>query len=168
MQFKKFLFSLEVFVIFLCLSLYIWYTIASTDRQRQTQNTEMSANQLKNGIESFVSERVSVLQQVRNFWVNSVIVRHEQFLSFCKEIIGQVPGFQAIEYENVRTKAVWSEPFLKTDLVNRPNEESESLRQTTLRQAIQDKSVKVTPILELTTGGKGFLAVVPVFRNGNF
>ncbi len=168
MQFKKFLFSLEVFVIFLCLSLYIWYTIASTDRQRQFQNTEMSANQLKNGIESFVSERVSVLQQVRNFWVNSGTVRHEQFLSFCKEIIGQVPGFQAIEYENDRTKAVWSEPFLKTGLVNRPNEESESQRQATLRQAIQDKSVKVTPILDLTTGGKGFLAVVPVFRNGNY
>ena len=168
MRVKKFLFSLEVFIIFLCLSLYIWYTVAREDRRRQFQNTEISANQFKNGIESFVSERVSVLQQVRNFWLNSKGVSHEQFLNFCKEIIGQVSGFQAIEYENDRTKAVWSEPFLKTELVNRSNEESESLRQSTLQQAIKDKSVRVTPILELTTGGKGFLAVVPVFRKGNY
>ncbi len=101
MRLKKFLFAFEVFIIFLCLTFYIWYTVANNDRQRQLQTTEINANQLKNGIESFVSERVSVLLQVRNFWLNSGAVTHERFLSFCREIIGQVPGFQSIEYENI-------------------------------------------------------------------
>jgi signal transduction histidine kinase/sensor domain CHASE-containing protein len=168
MRFKKLLLSLEVFVIFLCLTLYTWYTVTSTDRQRQIQNTEVSANQLKNGIEAFVSERVSVLQQVRNFLLNGGNVRHEQFLSFCKEIIGQVPGFQAIEYENDQTKVVWSEPFLKTGLVGRSNEEPESLRQTILKKAIQDNTVKLTPSLEFAAGWKGFYVIVPVSRNGSY
>ena len=66
MRVKRILFSLEVFVVFLGLSLYLWYVTETSDRQKHNQTAEISANQLKNGIESFVNEKISVLLQIRN------------------------------------------------------------------------------------------------------
>src|SRR4030095_4462098 len=98
MQIKKILFSLEVTIVFLSLTIYLWHTIETTERQKHRQSIEISANQLKNGIEAFVNEKISILLQVRNFWLNSESINHDEFLGFCRAIISQIPGFQAIEF----------------------------------------------------------------------
>ena len=70
MQTKKILFSLEVTVVFLSLTVYLWHTIEATERQKRNQAIEIGANQLKSGIEGFVQEKISILMQVRNFWLH--------------------------------------------------------------------------------------------------
>jgi signal transduction histidine kinase/sensor domain CHASE-containing protein len=168
MQAKKILFSLEVFFVFLSLTLYLWYVTESSDKQKLIQTEEISANQLKNGIESFVNEKISILLQVRNFWINSKSVTHEQFLAFCREIISQIPGFQAIEYGDRSNKVVWVEPFLGGELANHFGEASEPIRRKMLELAIHKRTVAVTPTLDMMEGSKGFIAIVPIFKNGNY
>jgi sensor domain CHASE-containing protein len=144
MRAKKILFSLEVFLVFLSLTFYLWYITESSDRQKHLQTTEISANQLKNGIESFVNEKISILLQVRNFWINSRSVTHDQFLAFCREIISQIPGFQAIEFEDPSNKVVWIEPFVGSELAEHFGEASEPIRQKMLELAIRKRTVTVT------------------------
>jgi sensor domain CHASE-containing protein len=168
MRTRRILFSLEAFVVFMSLTVYLWRTIETSDRQKHIQSAEISANQLKNGIESFVNEKISILLQVRNFWLNSQTVTHEHFLGFCREIISQIPGFQAIEYGGKSNRVVWIEPFVTSEPVDHFNVASEPIRYATLQQAIQKKTVEVTPTLDLVQGGKGFTAIVPIFRNGKY
>jgi signal transduction histidine kinase/sensor domain CHASE-containing protein len=168
MQAKKVLFSLEVFLVFLSLTLYLWYITESSERQKHIQTAEINANQLKNGIEGFVNEKISILLQVRNFWINSRSVKHEQFLAFCREIISQIPGFQAIEFEDPTNKVVWIEPFVSSEVADHFGEASEPIRHKTLELAIRKRTVEVTPTLDMTEGSKGFIAIVPIFKNGNF
>ena len=147
---------------------YLWYVTESSDRQKHLQTTEISANQLKNGIESFVNEKISVLLQVRNFWINSTSVTHEQFLAFCREIISQIPGFQAIEFGDTSNKVVWVEPFVSSEIAEHFGEASEPVRRKILKLAVAKRTVAVTPTLEMTEGSKGFIAIVPIFKNGNY
>src|SRR5437899_1040315 len=164
MRVKRILFSLEVFVVFLGLSLYLWYVTETSDRQKHNQTAEISANQLKNGIESFVNEKISVLLQIRNFWLNSQSVTHEQFSGFCREIISQIPGFQAIEYGDRSNKMVWIEPFVTNGPADYFKVSSEPVKYTTFQLAIEKRTVAVTPTLDLAQGGKGFIAIVPIFK----
>jgi signal transduction histidine kinase/CHASE1-domain containing sensor protein len=168
MRAKKILFSLEVFVVSLTLTFYLWYVTESSDRLKHLQTTEISANQLKNGIESFINEKISILLQVRNFWINSNSVTHEHFLAFCREIISQVPGFQAIEFGDTSNKVVWVEPLVSTELAGHFSEASEPIRRKMLNLAVTKRLVAVTPTLDMMEGSKGFIAIVPVFKNGTY
>src|SRR5439155_24654238 len=112
MRAKRILFSLEVFIVFLSLTLYLWYVTKTSDKQKHNQTAEISANQLKNGSESFVNERISILLQIRDFWLNSQSVSPERFSGLCREITTQIPGFQAIQYGDGSNKVDWIEPFV--------------------------------------------------------
>lgn len=164
MQTKKILFSLEVAVVFLSLTVYLWHTIEATERQKRHQAMEIGANQLKGGIEAFVSEKVSILMQVRNFWLNSKSIDHDEFLGFCRSIIGQIPGFQAIEFGDTSDRVVWVEPLMVEDF----DVKSRASRHQALLRAIQKKTVALTPVLNFTQGGKGFGVIVPIFRTGKY
>ena len=168
MRAKRILFSLEVFIVFLSLTLYLWYVTKTSDKQKHNQTAEISANQLKNGIESFVNEKISILLQIRNFWLNSQSVTHEQFSGFCREIITQIPGFQAIEYADSSNRVIWIEPFLTNEPADHFKVSSDSVRYTTYQLAVQKRTVAVTPTLDLMQGGKGFIAIVPIFKNGRY
>lgn len=164
MHTKKVLFSLEVTVVFLSLTVYLWHTIEATERQKRSQAIEIGANQLKNGIEAFVNEKISVLMQVRNFWLHSSSIKHEEFLGFCRTIISQIPGFQAIEFGDVSHRVVWIEPLSVEDFDEAGRASSERAQQ----RAIQKKTVTVTPVLNFAQGGKGFGVIVPIFRSGKY
>jgi signal transduction histidine kinase/sensor domain CHASE-containing protein len=164
MQTKKILFSLEVTIVFLSLTVYLWHTIEATERQKRHQAIEIGANQLKGGIEAFVNEKVSVLIQVKNFWLHSKSIDHDEFLGFCRYIINQIPGFQAIEFGDTSDKVVWVEPLSVEDF----DATSRSSRHQALLRAIQKKTVTVTPVLNFTQGGKGFGVIVPIFRAGKY
>src|SRR5258706_1568923 len=153
MQTKKILFSLEVTVVFLSLTVYLWHTIEATERQKRYQAIEIGANQLKSGIEGFVQEKISILMQVRNFWLHSRSIDHDEFLGFCRSIIGQIPGFQAIEFTDTSDRVVWVEPLSVEDF----DLASRSTRHQTLLRAIQKKTITMTPVLNLTQRRKGFL-----------
>ncbi|MFN8008227.1 MAG: CHASE domain-containing protein [Terriglobia bacterium] len=168
MHTKKILIALEVVVVFLVLTIYLWLTIHSTQKQKQSQALDISASQLKNGIESFLSEKVSILLQVRNFWMNSPSVSHEQFSGFCRDILGQTPGFQAIEYGDASNRVVWVEPFLSLEPSAQSSVASEPVRYKALQRAILKRNVSVTPALDLSPGVKGFFAFVPIFRKGKY
>ena len=164
MQTKKILFSLEVTVVFLSLTVYLWHTIEATERQKRYQAIEIGANQLKNGIEAFVNEKISILMQVRNFWLHSKSIDHDEFLGFCRSIISQIPGFQAIEFGDTSDRVVWVEPLSVEDF----DAASRTSRRQTLQRAIQKKTVTVTPVLNFSAGGKGFGVIVPIFRTGKY
>lgn len=168
MQIKKILFSLEVTIVFLSLTVYLWHAIETTERQKHRQSIEINANQLKNGIEAFVNEKISILMQVRNFWLNSDSIKHDEFLGFCRAIISQIPGFQAIEFGDKNNRVVWVEPFLSNEAIEDFNMAAEPVRFNTLKRAIQKKTIAVTPVLDLVQGGKGFVVIVPIFRSGRY
>jgi signal transduction histidine kinase/sensor domain CHASE-containing protein len=161
---KKILFSLEVTIVFLSLTVYLWHTIQDAERQKRHQAIEIGANQLKNGIEAFVTEKISILMQVRNFWLHSKSIDHDEFLGFCRSIIGQIPGFQAIEFGDTSDRVVWVEPLSVEDF----DAASIKSRQQALQRAIQKKTVAVTPILNFTQSGKGFAVILPIFRTGKY
>jgi signal transduction histidine kinase/sensor domain CHASE-containing protein len=165
---KKILFSLEVIIVFLSLTIYLWHTIEATERQKRNQAIEISANQLKNGIEAFVNEKISILMQVRNFWLHSRSISHEEFLGFCRSIISQIPGFQAIEFGDTNHRVVWVEPFLSNESTEKFSIAAEPIRFRTLQRAVQKKTVTVTPVLDLAQGDKGFVVIVPIFRNAKY
>lgn len=165
---KKLLFSLEVFIVFLSLTLYLWHTIQTTEGQKHHQAIETNASQLKSGIESFVNEKILTLLQVRNFWLNSESVSHDQFIRFCKDTISQIPGFEAIEYGGTANRVVWVEPFVTNGSVEQFNDSSEPIRYEALQIAIRKKTVALTPVLNLVQGGKGFVAIVPIFKSGKY
>jgi signal transduction histidine kinase/sensor domain CHASE-containing protein len=168
MQTKKILFSLEVIIVFLSLTIYLWHTIEATERQKRNQATEISANQLKNGIEAFVNEKIAILMQVRNFWLHSRSISHEEFLGFCRNIISQIPGFQAIEFGDTNHRVVWVEPFLSNEPAENFSMAAEPIRFRTLQRAVQKKTVAVTPVLDLAQRDKGFVVIVPIFRSGRY
>ena len=164
MQTKKIWFSLEVTVVFLSLTVYLWHTIEATERQKRHQAIEIGANQLKSGVEAFVSEKISILMQVRNFWLHSKSIDHDEFLGFCRSIIRQIPGFQSIEFGDTSDRVVWAEPLAVEDF----DAASGKSRHQALQRAIQKKTVTVTPVLNFTQGGKGFGVIVPIFRTGKY
>ena len=168
MQTKKFLIALEVVVVFLGLTVYLWFTIQLTQKQKQVQALDISAGHLKNGIDAFLTEKVSILLQVRNFWMNSSRVSHEQFSGFCRDILSQTPGFQAIEYGDTSNRVVWVEPFLSNEPSAQSSVVSEPVRYKTLQRAILKRNVSLTPVLDLSPGVKGFFAYVPIFKQGKY
>jgi sensor domain CHASE-containing protein len=102
--------------------------------------------------------------QVRNFWLHSKSIDHDEFLGFCRSIISQIPGFQAIEFGDKSDRVVWVEPLSVDDF----DAASRTSRHQTLQRAIQKKTVTVTPVLNFSQGGKGFGVIVPIFRTGRY
>ena len=100
--------------------------------------------------------------------MNSPGISHEQFSGFCKAILGQTPGFQAIEYGDASNRVVWVEPFLTNEPSAQSSVASEPVRYKALQLAIFKRNVSLTPVLDLSPGVKGFFAFVPIFKQGRY
>jgi hypothetical protein len=80
-------------------ALYFVRRIAVNQLQGELRKSaEVAAEQLKDRVETFISERIIALQGVGTFFENSTEVTEGEFSAFARSTIEDVPGFQAIEY----------------------------------------------------------------------
>jgi sensor domain CHASE-containing protein len=172
MWLKKILFSLEVFLVTLVMALFLWLTTVSSESQKNLEIAEVSANQVKNSLESLLSIRVAGLFQIRDLWKRSQKVTHEEFIEVSREVLTRIPGIEAIEFRDPHGRA-WVEPIPAGVLqaVSPPDYFApafESQRQAILRTIRERGSPVTTPVSLLTKGEKGFALLVPVYRQEKY
>lgn len=166
MLLKKILFSIEIFVVSLIMVFYLWMTIVSSERQKNNEITEVSADQIKNAIEYSLNYRVSALLQLRSLWLDNRVPRQEEFVEVCREVSNRTPGIQAIEFRDTGNR-VWVEPLpaatpLSSGFSEYFTADSEPARQGAIKRATDNGVLQLSSVLGLARGGKGFAAIVPV------
>jgi PAS domain S-box-containing protein len=133
-----------------------------------SRTTELAVEQLKDRVETFISERIIALQAVGIFYENSQEVTEGEFEDYVRKTTENVPGFQAIEY--IDKDYIIEQVF---PLKQNRKDYGRDIKTSQAEKALMDKSkdreqVVLGDPLELVQGGLGFMVYVPVFRKEQF
>lgn len=159
-----FLIAVVVFV-----ALYFVRRIALNQLQGELgKSAEVAAEQLKDRVETFISERIIALQGVGTFFENSTEVTEGEFSAFARATIEDVPGFQAIEYVTPDAIVAMVYPLEQNRREYRRDLSQSATERALLDKARETESVVLADPGPLIQGGLGFMVYVPVFKKERY
>ncbi len=168
---RRFTTCLTAFVTALsCLGAVAW--LASSERRAREQDlgseTQVVAHQFSIRLKTTLEKHVIALQQMARFIENSEVVTDPEFYNYASGTLRQIP---------LCLRICRLDPTLHISAVY-PPEPNRSLvgfdtrlhplgHQAIVR-AMESRQTIVSPPLTLLDGPRGFILVVPIFRNGHF
>lgn len=151
------------------LALYFVRRIAVNQLQGELRKSaELAAEQLKDRVETFISERIIALQGVGTFFENSTEVTEGEFSAFARSTIEDVPGFQAIEYVTPEAIVAMVYPLEQNRRDYRRDLSQSASERALLDKARETESIVLADPGPLIQGGLGFMVYVPVFKKDRF
>jgi PAS domain S-box-containing protein len=158
-----------VIAVVVFLALYFVRRIAVNQVQGELRRAaELAAEQLKDRVETFISERIIALQGVGTFFENSAEVTEAEFAAFARSTIQDVPGFQAIEYVTPEAIVTMVYPPEQNRRDYRRDLSQSATDRALLEKAHITESVVLSDPGPLVQGGLGFVVYVPVFKKDSY
>ncbi len=153
-----------------CLGGVAW--LASSERAAREQDlrseTQVVAHQFSTRLRSTLEKHVIALQQMANFFENSDNVTDSEFYNYATGTLRQIPACLHISRidPSLRIQAVYP-PGPNRALVGVDTRLTPVGHETIVR-AMESKEPFFSPPLPLLDGPRGFILVIPIFRNGRF
>ncbi len=167
MLWKKLL-PLLVFALLSWVSISVWRDRINYDRRILDAHTRDVTNGIAHGFETFMEDRLAVLESLAKRWPESPDFTQQRFVGFAKIWYGAYPGFLAINWIDPEGVIRWVYPVEpnRAALNKNLHKHPELGVQEAFRRAERTHRYSITPCIELYQGGQGFATYWPLIYEG--
>jgi len=143
--------------------LSLWQHLLKYEQLHLHQLVQQEASALETELSQELSTRILALEQMANRWQNSGGTPKAAWEADALQYIEDFGGYQAIEWVDPSFRVRWIVPTEGNKAAENFDLSKESRRQITLSVARDLHQTLLTRTITLAQGGKGMLAVVPLF-----
>lgn len=155
-------------VLLCALVIMLWLTLEMKEKSALRLKVKSETEYLASAIEADLRNRIPSIQRMTNEWKFHSNITKEEFTTYAKAYMADVPGFQALEYVDKNYFVRWIEPLKGNEKALLLNLAFEKNRYSAMKKSYDTKSPSATLPVNLVQGGKGFLAFFPIFINDEF
>ncbi len=147
----------------------LWHLARNSEYNRIRAMTIVTAEQMKNRLESWIDARCSIIRHIGSEWYFEYRDHPEKYQKDTKKFIDLYPGFQAINWVNnkfVISRVVpekGNENALNKNLLFHP----EKVVAEAIKEAAKTGKLTRTPAINLLQGGRGFASYFPIYDDQN-
>ncbi|MDX2217016.1 MAG: PAS domain S-box protein [Oculatellaceae cyanobacterium bins.114] len=141
----------------------LWQQLLIQERLHVQDLVQQEANAVEIELNRELTSRIMALEQMANRWQASGGTPEALWQADADHLIQHFYGYQAIEWVDPSLHARWVIPRRGNEAAQDLDLSQESRRKVTLDVAHDLRQTILTRTISLAQGGKGFLAVVPLF-----
>ena len=150
----------------LAVAVTLWEAVVADAREQLDHRVAYDADYLRGELEAQIENRIQPLIRLGRRRAASLDFGGDDWEADAQTILAR-GGYQAIQWVDASGRSVWMTPAGAGDALPGGAAIFEPRRRAAFDQALRNRVVTLTPPLDLVNGGKGFLAVVPVFGRGD-
>jgi len=132
------------------------------------ERSELAATALQNELIARLQARVNSLQFIADLWRRPVKPGRAEFTSLASLYGGPFSGYFLIDWVEPSGKILWAGPGLWGKKIEGRNVTSERFRKEAWLESRKSRQIRITRILDLWLGGRGFAIYVPAFDENQF
>jgi len=160
------LFPLSVFILMAGMVIASWYDVITNRDRVLIAGTQSIADQIASRIESHISTRLIIGEQISREWLKGYLNSPAEFTDYTAPILELFPDFQAVNWVDPNGIIQWVTPMAGNEAAQGLALRRLPVPAATLALAEKTGHLQVTPPIELAQGGWGFVAYIPLTRNG--
>ena len=146
------------------LTFLIWYSVNLYQIQNLQQLTKLKSEYIKKEILFHMDARIGALLRIKSRWENRENTPHDEWIKDIQNYELDEPAYKAISWVDSSMHVRWICPEAKnTNFINY-DLSKDVKRRNLMDEALQKKHVVVSNMLDLISGGRGFLVVLPLFK----
>ncbi len=146
----------------------VWWGLLAEQRiQVERQIRKESAN-VRNEIIARVQSRILALTNMARKWENEGRPAQKEWEAAAELNMGHFPGYHAVAWLDPWLLTRWVVPSLGGEVAQEVDMLFRERQRQVVEAVLGRREVVVTSAVDITSGKKGFLAYVPIFRNGEF
>ena len=165
-QFAKHPFTVTAGVAVVTMS--VWWGLLDEQQMQVERLIRKESANVRNEIIARVQSRILALTNMARHWEDEGRPTQKEWEAAAELNLGHFPGYYAVAWLDPWLLTRWVVPSLGGEVA----QEVEMIFRERQRQVVEAvlarREVVVTSSVELSPGKKGFLAYVPIFRNGEF
>ncbi|WP_334899145.1 PAS domain S-box protein [Nostoc sp.] len=148
--------------------LLLWQNLLIYQHTEITHLIAQEATAVKTGLSKRLDGRILALERMAKRWEASGGTLRPVWEVDAATYLKDIKGYQAIEWVDSTAHVRWIAPLKGNESALNLDLSQSAQRRTALLTARNIKQTTLTPILELTQGGKGFLVCVPLYVGERF
>jgi sensor domain CHASE-containing protein len=145
----------------LAVTFCLWEAVVADQRETFDHKVEYDAAYLRGQIETGLENRIQPLIRLARRRAGTAELSQADWDADVQMILTR-GGYQAVEWVDATPRAVWVTPPGAGDTLSDGTVDFETRRREALQKARENRVVTFSRPIDLVTGGKGFLACVPV------
>ncbi|MBO0333564.1 PAS domain-containing protein [Sneathiella sp. CAU 1612] len=141
-----------------------WVLTPTSEKQGHITEARSDLGNFAARLESHISTRLAIGQQIRDSLKSGQIRDRKQFITQASYLHDLFSDFQAINWIDSMGVIRWVTPLKGNEPVVNFNVRSLAASSKTLDEAERTGRLQITPPFQLTQGGDGFVAYIPVIK----
>ena len=147
--------------------LLVWQLVKNDQDARTNADTRRSAEQLASQLEAHIATRLDVAEYLQQEWLNGNINSKDAFQREANSVHRMLQDFQAINWVDPGGVIRWVTPYEGNEAAQGLDLRSLPVPGAILAEAERTGRLQVTPPIKLAQGGDGFVAYIPLRKNGS-
>ncbi|MBT4888409.1 MAG: PAS domain-containing protein, partial [Rhodospirillales bacterium] len=143
-----------------------WLLVKNDHAARINADTHSNTEYLAARLETHIATRLDIAEHIQNEWLAGRINNKEEFLHIANTAHEFFGDFQAISWVDPNGVIRWVTPIEGNEAVQGLDLKKLAVPKATLENAERTGLMQITPPIKLAQGGNGFVAYVPLIRNG--
>jgi PAS domain S-box-containing protein len=153
-------------VVLLAMVIAGWQAVQHEREHRVFADTERVAELVAARLESHIQARLAIGRNLRLNWAHGNIVGFDAFQSHARSAHQLFGDFQAINWVDPEGIIRWVTPTEGNEAAQDLNIRKLAMPAKAIAAAVRTGTVQVTPPIKLAQGGEGFVAYIPLTRDG--
>ena len=153
-------------VVMFSVVILVWQLIKNDQEIRITAETRRNAEHFASQLETHIATRLDIAEHLQQEWLNGNINSKTAFQREANAAHRLLKDFQAINWVDPEGVIRWVTPYEGNEAAQGLDLRSLPVPSTILVEAERTGRMQVSPPIKLAQGGDGFVAYVPLERNG--
>lgn len=150
------------------ISITMWQTLESRDRQVINDELETRSSLLRNDMRSYLSGHIQILSLLADQWKTAGRPASAIWHETVSGLIAHYPSFQAIVWADTKYHVRWIVPLKGNEAAQNQNLAADPARLSAMMKARAGKIRTITDTVTLPERGNGFMVFAPVFVKSEF
>ncbi|MBM4256687.1 MAG: hypothetical protein FJ147_12420 [Deltaproteobacteria bacterium] len=146
----------------------VWWGLLTEQQMQVERQIRKEAANVRNEIIDRVQSRILALTNMARRWEDEGRPTQKEWEAAAELNMSHFPGYHAIAWLDPWLLTRWVFPSLGGDVAQEVDMLFRERQRQVVEAVLARREVVVTPAVEVSTGKKGFLSYVPIFRNGEF
>ncbi|MGE0821012.1 MAG: ATP-binding protein [Candidatus Binatia bacterium] len=149
-------------------AIWLWAAFLAEQRMQVERTIRKEAANVRNEIIARVQSRILALTRLSRQWEERGRPTQKEWEAAAELNYGSFPGYQAIAWLDPWLLTRWVVPSLGGEVAREIDMLFRERQRQVIEAVLARREVVVTGAIDLAPGKKGFLAYVPIFREGGF
>jgi PAS domain S-box-containing protein len=150
------------------ITIFSWQGLRDANDRAIERTTDAQSEAVRLTVEARIGNRLRAINRMGEQWESRGGLTKEQWQYEAGLNIRDFPGFEALEWVDESNQVRWIVPLQGNERFINTNLNQEPRRLAALEEARAQKTMTITPPLELVQGEQGFLVYRPLFRDTRF